>query len=386
MNEIVCTGLDGANPLHVLATFGLLHLSDRIVPGTALSWRRSNGAWRPVLHITSNTKEHLDSIAAWLIALGKTGSADPALAKGIGREKATLKKLRQDNKDRSRAAKAEAKAAKLIGADAAALVADQTNAITVEICQREKVLEDLQGRLATALGVGIAHLGDIIGTKAEVVRQVNQAATMACRQLSSEIAPCPDDSILVAAHAAALACDQVTDDGKVVPTPYSFGNGSSGQNLLKDFRSIATAITLAQVQGTLLGTDARWVKDGTALNWDPLDQRSYALTWEDPATSGKLVNAAANALAYVGLALLPAMPIGKSLGAVAWGDYDGWTWPIWESMLSVSVVRSLLAHTDLQAERPNAQAWCHRGVIEIRRCCRINPTGKRSFFAPSRPV
>ena len=390
MNQYPCPGLDGANPLHALAAFGLLHLSERIAPGCALSWRRLAGAWRPVLHLPTEPATHFETLTAWLIALGQTGSAEPSVAKAVDKTKTLLKQRKEALKQADKTAKSHAKSDKLDKVTTAATVEAATAEIRAEISFLERDLEARQTQLANSLGAGIAHLGDIIGTRAEVVRQAALAAILGTADALSAGNPRPDDSALTLAHAAALACDQIQDGGKVTPTPFSFGNGSSGQCLLKDFRAIATTLTHAQVMGTLRDEPARWVANGTALNWDPVDQRSYALTWEDPATSGKRTDAAANALAYLGLALVPAVPLSTGLGAVAWGTYPprarGWTWPMWSSPLSLPVVRGLLAHADLQITTPDARAWAARGVLEIRRCLTINPTGKRLFFAPSEPV
>jgi hypothetical protein len=389
MNDIPCPGLDGANPLHALAAFGLLHLSDRIAPGCALSWQRLAGAWRPVLHLNADPEAHLESVAAWLVALGRTANADPTLAKAVTKTKTARKTLAEDLKKADQAAKAEAKASKLDKVETATLVQERTAAMQTDLRHLDDTLERQQSQLATALGAGIAHLGDIIGTQPEVVRAVASQATQATSALSDAM-PRPDDPALVLAHAAALACDGVTEGDKVRPTPFSFGNGASGQCLLKDFRAIAGDLTPDHLRGTLRDGAARWVVGGTSLNWDPVDQRSYALAWDDPATSGKRTDPAANALAYVGLALVPALPVPEGLGAVAWGAYAnrsrGWTWPLWTVPLALPVVRGLLAHPDLQTPRPDGRAWSARGVIEIRRCLTINPTGKRLFFAPSCPV
>jgi len=50
MTEIVCTGLDGGNPLHMLASLGLLRAGHDRHLVTAMSWR-FDAQWRPVFAV-----------------------------------------------------------------------------------------------------------------------------------------------------------------------------------------------------------------------------------------------------------------------------------------------------------------------------------------------
>jgi len=389
VNEIICTGLDGANPLHMLASLGLLRLADRIAPGARLGWRTAAGAWRPVLASGSDLQGVVGDIAAWIRALSCRSAPDPDLQSRNRSLSASVKRLKNKLRTAKTAAKAVAKAQDLKGTAAKAFVAGELRVLENELHENEAELSRAQKDVARAGGQGIAHWGDVIGVNADIVRHAAQTALASWSDSSVDVGPDPGDARIVIGHLPALACDRVTVADEVLPTPFSFSNGSSGQCLLKDFRSCAERCTPERLLATLTEGEGRLVPGSTGLNWDPADQRSYALHWynpEDKKHNPRPTDPAANALGYVGLALLPAVPFGRRLTAVGWGTNAAWTWPIWEPALALPVVTSLLAYEALQSQRPDRGSLWAIGVREVRRAVRINPTGKRYFFAPSVPV
>jgi hypothetical protein len=136
----------------------------------------------------------------------------------------------------------------------------------------------------------------------------------------------------------------------------------------------------------VVGDNSRIEKDTASLDWDPSDQRSHAHMAEDPEDTPKRTDPAANALAFIGLGLLPAIPTPQGLTAMGWKSNSSWSWPIWEPLLTLPVVASLLACEVLQREHPDPVPLAAQGVREVLRCNRINPTKKRPFFSPSIPV
>jgi hypothetical protein len=190
---------------------------------------------------------------------------------------------------------------------------------------------------------------------------------------------------MIIGHLPALACDQISENEKVKPTPFSFGNGAGNQYLLKDFCACAMEVTAERLCATLEGRLERIVLGLTGLNWEPADQRSYALAWIDPANTDKAVDVAANALAYIGLSLLPSMPASRGLAAIGWGQNNDWTWPIWHPFLGHPCALSLLAHHELARSNPNRSNLVRMGVAEVFRSRRIT-VNKRYYFAPSQPV
>lgn len=383
MSELICRGWDGANPLHALAAFGLLRLADRMSSGARLGWRLVDSAWRPVLAPVPDLQAWSGEAANWLTCLGKVGSADPSLSRKVRELGADLKKAKERTKQAGKAANAAAREGKL-DKDAARLARQCAVApFEAEESRLKAEVASAKEALANANGAGIAHLGDIIGVTPGILRLAGQGAIsrwLAAAEPTAE--PMTDDPHLVVRQLAALSCDQVVDGEKVVPTPLSFGNGSSGQCLLKDARSCLVAVRAEVMLASLLGSGDPMIRDQTGLNWDPAEQRSYALAWGDPATAGKAADVTANALAYLGLGLLPCMPDRRGLTACGWSPDKAFVWPLWEPLLPLEVVAGLLA----SPHRPDVGQLRAQGIRELRLAMVINPTGKRNFFAPSIPI
>jgi hypothetical protein len=388
MKTLDCDGLDGSNPLHFLAGLGLLNLFDRVDPGARLSWARKGG-WRARLHLPTLDPEDVPAVASqWLTTLAKTESVGPEGSRKVRDLKAEYKKANEAAKEARKRATAEAKARKLKKEEAKALVEEATRAADKEAERLGKAVEEAQTEAAAANGAGVAHLGAIIGVAPPVARRAAEAAVQAWLSGWEPRAVQTDDPLLVARQLAGMMCDQVLEDRKVKPTPFSFSNGASSQELLKDFRALAARADQGRVKATLTGSGEH-SEALTNLNWDPADQRSYALAWADPGKTGKETNVAANALAFLGMAMLPACPVaqGRKLTAQGWSTVvDGWVWPLWDVPLGHDDVASLLADAGLRANPPRTSGLKARGVTEVRLSRRINPTGKRSFFSPSTPV
>jgi hypothetical protein len=123
------------------------------------------------------------------------------------------------------------------------------------------------------------------------------------------------------------------------------------------------------------------------LRWDPLDDRRYALRWEDPSSDPVKTMRAANRLAIEAMALLPTMPTSDGLATTAFegkgarGTY--FIWPIWTASLSMTVVQSLLC--SVGRLREEGIVYAHLGIPVLYTSARIT-TGKFRNFTPSAPV
>ncbi len=298
MNALELRGIDGSNPLGMLAALGVLRVA-------ATSHSDARMAWR---------------IEAYPFPLLETRLTLPELAEAIGRE-----------------------------------------------------------ALRVAAEVASEEYGDIISIDVERFR------ACAGRAIPERALPGdPADSD----HFAAWASDAVRkqDKGKetlVECCGFSFSNGGSGQVLLKNYRQLAESMRPDAAVRNLSERDALLTEQSmTNLNWDPSANRSYALRWhnpEDRRNSPKRTNIALNVAAFLGLALLPAVPVGvRCLASTGMGPaQESWTWPLWKPALALPVVRSLLAAGP--AEFGSAD------VIAVFRARRFS-INKRFYFAPAEPV
>jgi hypothetical protein len=346
--------------------------------------------WNPELVTEPSCDSFVVGVAGWLHELARTAGTDPSSRRAVETNKTELKRLNDQVKTERTKVKEQIRRRGLKGNDAKRFEKEQLASVYASISAKEEALKIARVKLADAYGDGIAHFGDVIGVAPTIVRSRGESSVNAFLAASPGTTPSQTDADLLVSHLPALACDQVVDGGKVMPTRYSFGNGSGVQCLLKDWRNLASMVTVEQIRATLTGNGQRSVHGVTNLNWDPAGNRPYALNWNNPddkKNNPKQTDVAANALAYVGLGFMPVVPDGDRLAAVGWGPGDQWTWPIWEVQIQAHTVRSLLASESLMKERPESAVIRALGVAEVRRSDRIDPSGQgRPYFSPARPV
>jgi hypothetical protein len=176
----------------------------------------------------------------------------------------------------------------------------------------------------------------------------------------------------------------VNKDGTVQDTAFRTMSGAGHQHFIGSMHELAICTDREHLRRTLL---AAWdYGDGKpTLRFDPLDDRRYALRWNDPSSDGIRTMRGANRLAIEALPLLPTCPVGQRLATTGFNAFKFWTWPVWESWLSLDVTRTLLALDELQQETPNRRVLFARGVREIFRCERIT-VGKFRNFTPASAV
>jgi hypothetical protein len=395
MNTLVCTGLDGANPLHMLASLGILHGGHE--PGfvSAMSWQ-FDAQWRPVFSVNDDSGALWDALCD-CISPRRLWQArhrlDGALAalQEAGDAAASAKSAVEANRTAGdRTALRNAK-------DRMAQAQAQTRRMRTR-CRRLENAFSAVGRARTATIHPIVakadHLDDI--TKGGLSREGFRA-----------VAGLPAQTGIVG-----LAADLEVQDKKkttIGRTAFSFANNNSKKMLLADFAKAAVFCTPERLRDGVLGP-GQMLDGATGLGWDPGSQRSYALQFWDPQDDTRS-QVAVNCLAFIGLACLPVVPgegrpattgFGTFIGAAgpshadqdADSDdgspakgrrHDAWTWPIWDRPLPIDVVLSLCNLPELATQEPR-RAWLARlGVVEVFRSRRIS-VNKRSFFSPSRPV
>jgi hypothetical protein len=168
---------------------------------------------------------------------------------------------------------------------------------------------------------------------------------------------------------------------------------SAGQGLPAYARAIRGAANRPALERTLfMPWDYR--DRGFSLRWDPIEDQRYALRWHDPSKSspsdGPGTMFGANSLAIEALQWYPTMFQGNRLSTTGFhrnSKNEVWfTWPIWNTPVSLDAVRSLLALSDLQVAQPPRAHLVKRGIVEAYRCQRIQQNQYYSNFASGRPA
>lgn len=202
---------------------------------------------------------------------------------------------------------------------------------------------------------------------------------------------CSRENRAAADYAAAFGCEAVTDPktDKILDTALRTMSGAGHQHLLAFMRQLLQDTSPEQIETALFH---RWTypDPGPSLRWDPADDRRYALRWAEPSGDPIRTVRGANALAVLGLPLLPTQPGGaQNLDTTGFSRKPRQgtflTWPIWEYPLPLDVVRSLLALKEIQADKPRRELLTPRGIIEIFRSQRITQ-GKYRNFTTAQPV
>jgi len=191
---------------------------------------------------------------------------------------------------------------------------------------------------------------------------------------------------------AAYGCESVCDKNSenIADTAMRTMSGAGHQHFLGTIRQIVSDTKDYHISKALFST---WLYDDPVekhtMRWDPFDDVRYALQWQNPSgdrnrkTGGGMWGA--NRLAIEALPLFVTAPKIRNLETTAFTQNKGegvfFSWPIWESPLSIETLRSLLSFHELQASKPNRKNLMRMGVVEIFRCQRLTQGKFRNFSA-----
>lgn len=243
------------------------------------------------------------------------------------------------------------------------------------------------------------------GGLAALIEQLRRVGNCPALTFSNDLAVAPDAFRKAASHAqehasaqshiaadfiAAFACDVIADNksGIVQDTAWRTMSGAGHQHFLGFMRALAAETTVDHLRSALF---APWTYSDPppSLRWDPMDDRRYALRWDEPSGDPIRTVRGANALAIQGLPLFPTQPEGGTLATSGFrriprqGTF--FTWPIWERPLSLDVIQSLLTLRELQNDNPPRQRLGALGIVEVFRSQRITQ-GKYRNFTQGVPV
>jgi CRISPR-associated endonuclease/helicase Cas3 len=184
----------------------------------------------------------------------------------------------------------------------------------------------------------------------------------------------------------ALACDlapEATSQLQTVRRDYLIGN----------LESVIQRTSRDHLQRTLFETwDYRDALNNQSLHWEPSEDRRHAYQWYqpngDPTRNRRGGMLGANRLAMEAWALLPSFPSSRGDKLVTRGFqgtsmYDTfWTWPLWQSPLTVDGVASILGLPAFQSEDTSLERLREFGVTMVFRAQRIL-VGKTPNLTPA---
>lgn len=194
------------------------------------------------------------------------------------------------------------------------------------------------------------------------------------------------------------------EDGRILPTPFCAMFGQGHQHFLSRLADVPAGVlpkamakrksppdlnAPAMIAAALF---APWTREDETdgFRWDPMEDRRYALRFENPSTDAGRTQHGANRLAAIGLPALPGAAVQRRRGirflnvaTEVEGGVLTITWPIWTPPASLAAIQALLAHPYLQSGPEGALR--HLGVIERRQARRV-ANGKFMSFTRAERV
>jgi hypothetical protein len=240
-------------------------------------------------------------------------------------------------------------------------------------------LEEILLRELERVELGVLLNGTIGKTHADVKFVPNDTRTSELRRWTAELRASGTqlERRLLGALSAEGAIARTTKAAK--PTNLHFVSGN--QHFLSIAREVLAAVREEpeRIKEALQGP---WRFDGQAKNfrWASGTQRVFAHRGFNPTNPDqKLLGVpAADALAFVGLSMLPVVEAYGSLrttGCVGGWNSSSFRWALWDSPLSIRVVQSVLA-----IPAPQGTDARQRGITEVLKAPVHRPDGKYGNF------
>jgi hypothetical protein len=367
--DVILRGLDGSNPLGFLASIGVLvQASKDETIGVKMGWVQED-TWHPFLRICPALST--ESLLEILLNGLKAQIPDASLIE----EEVQLKKQLEEAKRKRRFASGPTGKESTTSEESADLAAVQK--------EFEKRRKDWLSARKKIIGSAELALGDSIVVPSREFRELTEL-------LAGEADPKNRTHIdMMGAFGCEACVDPKTD--RLDATPFCFINGSGHQWFLGTVNELMMKVDRERIRKCLFEP---WMyeDDKLSMRWDPVEDRRYALMWDDPSKVKVKTVWAANLLAYRGLQLFPSVIEQGTLGTTGFettNKRDYFTWPLWNGPLSLDVVRSVLSLKELRNERPDRTKLSSMGIREIFRSERIKVGSGGQYkvnFTPAGPV
>lgn len=186
---------------------------------------------------------------------------------------------------------------------------------------------------------------------------------------------------------AAFGCESLPISGRdptIQDTALRTMSGAGHQHFLGSMLELIQTTGPDHLRASLF-LPWRYSDDRPNLRWDPVDDRRYALRWNEPSGDPVRTMRGANRLAVEALPLFPTAAGERRLQTTGFSQRRGegvlFTWPIWNLPLNIDTVRSVLSLPELQEPRPNRDELSAMGIAEVYRSERITRDKYRNFTA-----
>jgi hypothetical protein len=187
-----------------------------------------------------------------------------------------------------------------------------------------------------------------------------------------------------AAMLAAFGCSTIQNRyGDLEDTAFRTMSGAGHQHFLSFMNTLARETTAAHLVEALAGP-WRYADPSPTMRWDCLDDRRYALRWDEPSTDPVRTVRGANRLAIEALPFFPVIPTAPNVATTTAftgrRSHDTFvSWPVWTGQISCDVVASLLANSVIVVPTPPAELLTQLGIVAIFRSQRITMGQYRNF-------
>lgn len=359
-------GLDGTNPLGMLAALGLLRLADELHPGRArLRWAQGAG-WHAVLEAPISLTASVEVLSAALLSQLRALRAHPV----VQLRWTQLKDGNEPEDDEDEEAQAEAPEAQAPKGH--------------KLQQNLRMPPGLFAELITAAVEGDPAPGLSQRAALDVVAgYAAQGVEISAGKASEWWTP---EGGLRSASPERLRGSELM-----------FTTGQ--QQFLKYVIQLIDAVDGAALQEALVGP---WQRGGTtdpdrrakpppAFGWDAADSRDHALRGWDPTNkkrSPRIGTPGADLLAFWAVSMLPVFPARGGRGtegrmpAMRWHAKSGsLTWGLWQRPLSIDGARAALNQADLW-ELSNEVARQRGFAVRVRSGVREIGNGGQRVFTP----
>jgi len=368
-------GLDGTNPLGFLAALGTLQILAAVhgEPKVSMSWKNCSFTWNPVLHGVDGNKQLVASQIATHLQCPFQPNPEAEVKRqekqtAFDKKKSELKRAVDDLKQRG-----------LRGNERKAAEDNALAPIRVEMGK-------LRTEWLAALRACVPSLELSLGKHLNATRdELRQAMLLGLEESSQSQRKVVD---LYSAFGSD-SCSLDKND-QMEATQFCFITGSGHQYFLDTVRQLITNLNASRFEEALFHA-IEPSDEKLSMRWDPQEDRRYAVMWSDPTASDNKAktNWAINLLAYLGLQLLPSIPIRKGLRTTGWSREENptWNWAIWHGRMSALVVRSVLSHPCLVNKDIKRDHIAATGVAAVYQSARVqvgNPPLHKVNFTPAR--